>query len=283
MQARTLFYKLMVLSPAIFILGIAVGSRTYDDPYRFTACTPEQNRRILAYGPIAAETALALVGGTDTDTQVLRQTAQKWVDQGANGTLKVLRPICLADTVQHGAKSRAFRPYMLLQLRLIDRAVRDRTDTGDDRTADDLILAIRLCEVMKYCDFTSLAVCSLHQKRAVSALAALDRITDAKRRQVLHSLRKIRDQQAPLEGMVARVRVNEAKERVAAGKELLSPTKARALFSTILAPVRVEQSSLAEDKDYPGAVNMIRIGCAAHVAFQHALHAAETTIAGAAP
>ena len=105
MPARTLAYRLLLVSPVLYLAAIGVRARVHIDPYVFTACTVKQQQAFLPYKDLCIKSAqfqgLAL---SDFDRTDLRRVAAEGHKGGVSGALKPLTPVHLDDFTRDGIK-----------------------------------------------------------------------------------------------------------------------------------------------------------------------------------
>ncbi|HVT12550.1 MAG TPA: hypothetical protein VHE55_09800 [Fimbriimonadaceae bacterium] len=170
MSARKLVYRLMVLGPAMFLIGLAVNARSIRTDFEFVANDPHTEQKIQAYVPYLRAATVTLAPKHRASADETRRIAELWVDGAQRGDLKPLTPIAYDDTSSDGAKSEIFDVRSRLVGRLLNRIPTLVESRDLHQAVDDAILAIRLDSILKYSDFVSLFNCATEQRRAIQHL-----------------------------------------------------------------------------------------------------------------
>src|SRR5690349_6203207 len=104
MGARTLLYRLMVISPIALITWIVGTGRFATDTFEFAAATQLQQQAITAYRPVVKATTPLRARGYQPTPEEIRRVAKLWIEGHRKGELKPLTPAYLADSIQIGIK-----------------------------------------------------------------------------------------------------------------------------------------------------------------------------------
>lgn len=171
MPARTLAYRLLLVSPLLYLGAIVVRARVHLDPFVFTACTAKQQEAFKAYQPYFIEAAgYQNVDPRRMDPAKLRAVAQKWFDGHEQGILRPLTPAHTEDYSRDGVKQQIVRVRDCLMHRL---GALGQKEIREGNVADglkDLVLSIKLGEVMKYSDPYAVAHSGLMQRTLLMTL-----------------------------------------------------------------------------------------------------------------
>lgn len=205
MTARTLVYKLMVIAPAVLVLGIGVQSRTYLDPFDRDAAPPTEQQKINAYVPVVRDTT-ALLARAQIAPEELRSMAQRWVDGAASGELAHLTPVDWEDQWQDSPKGDAFAARLELAVRL-SRTSQDVNADQPGVVVQDLLLSYRLLDVLKYSDLNSVFSASSQQRSVLNqARDWLEKVPADRRESLAASVRALATNLQPLEPLARRAR-----------------------------------------------------------------------------
>ena len=219
MPARTLAYRLLVISPIIYVGAIVVRARLYIDPYAFTSCTAKQQEAFLAYRDVFAEAAgFQGLPASQVDHERLRVVASRWVEGAQSGQLRPLTPVHLDDYSRDGVKQQISRVRDVLSQRLLSCAKEELENKQPVQAAKDVLMAIRVTEAMKYSDPYSVSHSGMMQRTLINFLPRIaDHLKPAERLWIRAQLKEIREQQQPLEPM-ARLIARLYREKSAKGQ-----------------------------------------------------------------
>lgn len=222
MQARMLAYRLMVLSPILYIGTLAIRARTHVNVFEFTACTQKQHHAISAYQPfVMAAAPYQSQYPRSLNRPALRQVARSWISASASGDLQPLLPVHVHDFVRDGVKQEVYRAADVMVMHLMTVAKYEVREGNADQAADDLVLAMRLAEVLKYSDPYAVAHSGMQQRSALGffqdCLPLLSpEAVDRSRKQLI----AVRAQQQPLDHLVRWMKQLYNAERVRKGDEV---------------------------------------------------------------
>ncbi|MEQ1822024.1 MAG: hypothetical protein ABL949_05925 [Fimbriimonadaceae bacterium] len=161
MGAKTLLYKLMVLSPIFFIVWIAGTGRFRNDGFQFVACTVKQQQAIRAYRPYVSHAAPVEQGYASPEQ--IRSVCNTWINGYRKGDLQPLTPVQVGDSVNEGIKRqiRVTRDSLILELRKV--AKQERRLKNYDQAFQDYALAIVVDQILKGSDATAERVSAVSQ------------------------------------------------------------------------------------------------------------------------
>lgn len=223
MQARTLAYRLMVLSPILYIGSLAVRARMHLDVFDFMACTTKQHEAITDYRPFVIQAApFRSQSPKHLSRPYLRRVAMNWVEASHRGELRPLLPVHIHDFVREGVKQEIYRSADVMVMHLMAVARYEAQEGNAGQSAQDLVLAIRLSEVMKYSDPYAVAHSGLQQRSALTHLSEIQPKMSSK--SVIESraaLVAIREKQEPLDHLVRWMKQLYNSERVRNGHPVL--------------------------------------------------------------
>lgn len=208
MSARKLIYRLMVVAPALFLIGIGVHARTMERDFERLENDPRTESHIQAYVPLLRETAAISQNDVRVRPGRLRQIAARWINGAQDGRLRALRPIAYEDTSTEGVKAQVFEVQSRL-VALLTLAI-DR-DVQAHRLADgaqDAIAALETANTLKYSDFLSLYNCANQQRNILRrAEKLLPSLAPADRTRLLEAIRTLIAEPKVLDGMANQSRL----------------------------------------------------------------------------
>ncbi len=223
MQARTLAYRLMVLSPIFYIGTLVVRAHIQVNSFDFTACTTKQHEAITAYRPYVIDAVSFRNKQTKhVSREQLRSVAARWVEGGRTGELQPLLPVHIHDFVREGVKQEVYRSgdSMVTHLLVIARYESEAGNLA--RAARDVLLAARLSEVLKYSDPYSVAHSGMQQRAALAAFGKIaPSLSPEDLNKSLSELKQLREVQQPLDHLVRWMKQVYNAERVRLGMEVL--------------------------------------------------------------
>ncbi len=161
MGARTLLYKMMVVSPIFFIVWIAGTGRFRSDGFQFVACTVKQQQAISEYRPFVAEAErLEFEGKTPG---AIRKTCLSWLKGYEDKKLRELTPVDLSDSVDEGIKRQILlaRDGLIFSLRNLAR--HEAAAGKSEEAFEDFIIALQVAHILKGSDATSERISSKAQ------------------------------------------------------------------------------------------------------------------------
>lgn len=173
MGARTLLYRLMVISPIALIAWIIGTGKFQYENFEFTACTRQQHDAISDYREAVAVTLPMTNRTYELNPQEVRYAASIWVEGAATGKLKPLTPVYVGDSVREGIKGqiRECESALAGQLRkLSEMEIR----AGNYQAAlSDLRLALLVSQVLRSSDPVAEAACCHEEGHILTLLENL--------------------------------------------------------------------------------------------------------------
>lgn len=217
-----LAYRLMVLSPILYIGSLAMRARTHVNVFEFTACTQKQHHAITAYQPFVVEAApFQSRYPRDLNRPALRQVAKSWISASKSGELQPLLPVHVHDFVREGIKQEVYRSADVLVMHLMTIAKYEVKEGQADQAAEDLVLAMHLAEVLKYSDPYAVAHSGMQQRSALGHLQDyLPFMSQPAIERCREQLIAVRVQQQPLDHLVRWMRQLYNAERIRQGHKV---------------------------------------------------------------
>lgn len=159
MGARTLLYRLMVISPIALITWIVGTGRFATDSFEFAAATQKQHEAISAYQEVVRVTTPFRSRQYETNPDEVRAAAQMWIDGHESGKLQPLTPAFLGDSIQNGIKNevRACQASLTLQLQQLALAATKEGRYGEALL--DLRRALAVSQVLRSSDAIAESSC----------------------------------------------------------------------------------------------------------------------------
>jgi hypothetical protein len=161
--------KLMIAAPFFLVAAWGVRQNVSHETFTFVACSSEDNANISAYAPIVKATKAA-EGKMSYSAGAARALAYRWLDGAQDGLLKPLQPVAYEDTTRDGVKNEIMNSNIEVSEALDKVAEEERLHHKWDQSAKDALLGATVVDVTKYFDFSSLAVCSMVQRRALNTV-----------------------------------------------------------------------------------------------------------------
>lgn len=218
-----LAYRLMVLSPILYIGSLAVRAHMQMSVFDFTACTKKQHEAITEYRPYVIQAApFRVLNPRSLSRPYLRKVASNWIAASERGELKPLVPVHVHDFVREGVKQEIYRAADVMVMHLMSVAKLEHKAGNADQAAKDLVLSIRLAEVMKYSDPYAVAHSGMQQRSAITLLdEMLPVLSPEGIRASRFALVQFRDSQKPLDHLVRWMKQLHNAERVKNGHQVL--------------------------------------------------------------
>jgi hypothetical protein len=147
------------------------------------------------YAPLVREARLTLTPARGkVDRKGALRLAEQW-DQGVEGGwLRPLRQVSFEDSPTDGARGSITRAKSAVVAFLMEDADSLKRQGHNYDAVNETLLAIRLSESLKYCDFTSVSIAAQEEKKEVSFLGANASMMSPKSRQLSrYALRKVVD------------------------------------------------------------------------------------------
>lgn len=206
LEARKLLYSMMLAAPVALMAGIGVHARSYEDPFQFPDSGAD-HRRINAYIPLVIETKQKASEFGNSDETVVIELAKKWLAAKENGDLQPLSPVGTDEFVPTGIKGKILECQLHVSKRLIQLASLRRERGQSTAALQDLVLASKVANIMKYSNFNTFFRCSLMQTHAISQLdKVFDGLTTDEQNVAIHTFQDIRDHHGKLAIMANRAR-----------------------------------------------------------------------------
>lgn len=180
--ARKLVHELMVVSPVMLILGIAVSARTRVDDFEPIGYGTDLQQRLTAYVvPVREVSKLSHAQRSKRHPDRVRKVAAYWVELGKRGTLQPLPPSDSSDSLREGVKAQVFRSVDYLAKELLHLSDADIRAGKHDLAADDLLLGLELLAILKYSDLYAVGLSSLRQRQMLASLGSISGTISAKK------------------------------------------------------------------------------------------------------
>jgi hypothetical protein len=221
MSARTLAYKVMVLTPAIFLASLAVQSRTYSDPFEPIGQSKVDQAAVSAYIDVmkATKPVIAL-GPNKQDPKRLRQIAQQWIDGSRKGVLRPLYPVAISDRATDGIKGQVFLAATQVSDRLLQVAHLEIASGNVDDATKDIVQAMEVAQVLKFSSFEAVHMCARTQRKALENLDDLmPKLTAKQAAWAKDELNAIRLDQKPLTQLAAISKRLYMEDRIRGGED----------------------------------------------------------------
>jgi hypothetical protein len=137
----------------------------------------------------------------------LRSIAKVWVDGAAEGKLKPLPPCASDDTLRGPIKNQIYTANQSVADNLRVLASDERAEGRYESAAEDLILDLKVSDVLKNSDPISVFILSDKEDFALKALdRMLDQLPGPERQHLLTELERFRSAQVPLSGLYRTVK-----------------------------------------------------------------------------
>ncbi len=277
MSSRTLVYKLMVAGPVVLTLGIGVQARTNYEEFEPLGYLKPENDAVTSYVPVVRKTDSIIKGETtEADLPLCRQVAQMWVEDSKTGQIKPLKPAFYEDTMVDGAKGEITKAAsrVIDILNLAARREMERKDTKNG--VADTLLAMDVARVLKYTDFTTLAMYGSQHRRGISIIRGhVGDLNTEQKAAVLAELPKLSTTPTDLQRMAVRARALYVSYKRRQGEKPLSIEDSQefvSMQSVFTSEADAEQkvkmlrsSVVATNDDSPLAVSTLRLGYLAEI------------------
>ena len=179
-------HQAFAVGPIFLCGGLALYSRAYKDPFEVQCGTKEQDEVVLRYAPYVREEHLLLScpKGKLERKQVL-SLARRWDDAVRQGDLQPIRPVSFEDDPANGVRGNIFRCKSALVSYLMDDAERQSKTHRECEAAEEVLIAFRLTESLKYGDLESVGVTAVEENQELAFFSAhAHLICDRSQRQV---------------------------------------------------------------------------------------------------
>jgi hypothetical protein len=173
MGARTLLYRLLIISPVALITWIVGTGRVLGDNFEFVGCTEQQQKDISAYRNVVVMTTPLKLRSYRRNPAQIRSLAAEWVKEYKSGKLRPLTPAFLGDSIQDGVKSeiRLCQSSLYIQMRLLsEREIR----AGNlDQALNDIYACLSVSQVLRGSDALAESACCQQQRSTLEDLKPL--------------------------------------------------------------------------------------------------------------
>ncbi|HVL40309.1 MAG TPA: hypothetical protein VM328_13040 [Fimbriimonadaceae bacterium] len=226
MSLRRVVYQVMMLAPIWLMAALGLYERTYQDDYQFPALVPREHDRVTAYVDIMRRSkpllALNLGSHHPEHDPAIVELAREWIRQAEAGKLESLHPAFHGDTMREGVKSDILSSKCRLTSYLVSIGRRLHGKGRAEEAAGAFILALRMGEVAKYSDLTTVSASNLQQRAALEHLETLLPELDPQQLEpVRQALADHEARQKRIEPIVLLVRRQYATYRAAKGEPVL--------------------------------------------------------------
>ncbi len=180
MGARTLLYRLLIISPVALITWIVGTGRVLSDNFEFVGCTEQQQKDIAAYRNVVVMTTPLKLRSYRRNPAQIRSIAAEWVKQHEAGKLKPLTPAFLGDSIQDGVKSeiRLCESSLYIQLRLLSE--REIRAGNTDQALKDIYACLGVSQVLRGSDALAESACCQQQRSTLEDLTPMLRFLKPK-------------------------------------------------------------------------------------------------------
>ena len=199
---RSVFTQQFVVSGVLVATGgLALYSRSLEDPFAVPFGTPIQDANVLAYAPIVGQASM-LLSTNRVDRRQLLSVAHKW-DMGVKkGELVPLTAICFEDSPSDGERGQIMNLQSQLVASLVADAHKLAAKSKIEEAVSEVLLANRLSESLKYSDLCSVYRADREEKvQRMFFLANLPQLNGSSKEKVRAQL------QAVVEGRQGLIRV----------------------------------------------------------------------------
>lgn len=208
MGARTLLYRLMVISPVALIAWIIGTSRFQFENFEFVACTKQQHEAIDAYREAVAVTLPMTSRKYNGPPEEIRNAAALWIEGATSGRLRPLTPVSITDSMRDGIKSeiRECETALSGQLRrLAERGI----ERGEfNQALGDLGMALMLSQILRSSDPIAEAACCHEEGLTLNLIEKmLPNLDESQLIAIQRTLTSIRDSKPTLDSLVRQTNV----------------------------------------------------------------------------
>lgn len=208
MGARTLLYRLMVISPIALITWIVGTGRFSTDSFVTEAATQRQHKAISAYEHVVTISSPMRARQYRPEPEHVRRAAKAWIDGYRNGQLKPLTPSFIGDSVQEGVKSEIRSCQTAVTLHLHQLAMREARAGRFDAALEDLKAAMMVSQVLRSSDAIAETACCHEQSNALTRLMSFaDQLSQQQLRDLRAELIDLRDSAPSLERLMKQTAV----------------------------------------------------------------------------
>ncbi|MBI5707755.1 MAG: hypothetical protein HZC36_12295 [Armatimonadetes bacterium] len=221
---RRLVQELLIVSPFLLLLSIAVGTRTHVDTFEPVAYPAWMQSRIRAYiDPVSQVEAIVEQGQPHVQPEATRETAFLWLKEFDEGKLRELPSMHSDDSMREGVKNQILQAADALCKGLGQMGRNALRGGNAKRASADVLLAIELAQRLKYNDLYSVGMMSQRQRNLLEILANAAPGLDAEAKRAARSrLVAVMESNQSLAPIVVRARQHWAASQVSGGKVALS-------------------------------------------------------------
>jgi len=208
MGARTLLYRLMVISPIALIIWIVGTGRFAVDTFEVSAATRKQHEAISAYRGVVKATTPLRARDYRPAPDELRRIANMWIEGFLSGRLVPLTPSFVGDTVQSGVKSEIRSCQAALTQQLLVLAGREARSGQIDQALADIRVSLLVSQILRASDPLAEAACSQEQGHAIARLREmLDRLNGDQLEQIQLELTQLKQNAPSMDKLVRQTAV----------------------------------------------------------------------------
>jgi hypothetical protein len=165
--------KFLVACPILFVSWLGFQSRFKDDSYNVPCGTPVEDSQVLAYAPYVREVRLTLeLNRLSADRRKVLSLARSWDREFTKGRLLPLRQVSFEDAPTEGVRGEITRSRAELVSYLLEDADRLAAKKNYCDATNEVLLAMRLSESLKYSDFPSVNIANVEEKRELEFLTS---------------------------------------------------------------------------------------------------------------
>ena len=245
-ETHRLTKAVLVTCPIIFTCFVGIYSRSYSDQHIVPSGTPAQDAVALAYVPYVKATQQIFKGAAEpTSRAAMLKLGNQWDVAVQKDELQPLIPVSFEDNPEDGARGAIFKAKSTLVSGILDDAIEQKQNGNFHEAANEALLATRISESLKYCDFASVNNATTEEERAMavirSALPHLD-ITD--RETVRNGLALIKDNSDQLATLTRYSRVQYYDYL---GRMRMQPVSIEDVHRTVLVTKRITSDPSGKD------------------------------------
>jgi hypothetical protein len=165
--------QVLVACPFLFCGWLAFNSRIYKDSFEVQCGTQDQDARVFAYEPYVSEESLLLESNHHSVERArVLSLACRWDDAVHRGQLQPLSPVSFEDNCTEGVRGDIFRAKSQIVSYLLDDAGRLINKHCTCDAVDEVLLAVRLSQSLKYGDLDSISATSVEERDELSFLSS---------------------------------------------------------------------------------------------------------------
>lgn len=161
MASRRMVGEILIASPLIMLLGIAVQARTSSPQFEPYAYNAEQNDALRAMRPLLCETKSAVQSKKPIR---LRRAAENWIQGFEAGSIAPFRRANYFDSARSGIKGEISVAIDKLAFKLGNIAFASMESGNYDEGLQDLELAVGAIRHFKYADLDSIGFFAMRER-----------------------------------------------------------------------------------------------------------------------